>query len=440
MHDAIVIGAGVAGLAAASRLREAGLDVVVLEARDRIGGRIWTQHPDGLGVPVELGAEFIHGETPEIHEVARKAGLRLVDIAGRRWTTRRGKLGLLDDFWERLDAVMRRLDDTRQPDRSFADAVKRMRGVSAQDRKIAIQYVEGFHAADTHVISERSLAEGGSPRGDVRERRIGRVVEGYSAVVEALAAPVRDVIRLGAVVSEVRWRKGRVDVEWTDHGGTRRDSTIARAVVIAVPLGVLNAPREMLGHIEFEPAVAQRELASELAMGTVTRVAMQLDEPFWVTGKFAKQVGDARFDTMSFLHATNPVSFPVWWSQYPMRAPVLVGWRGGPEAARMAEWSRETVIRAAVGSLATILSMSVRAVERHVVAAFTHDWTNDPFARGSYSYVTVGGDEAAGAIARPVAATLFFAGEHADKDGRNGTVHGAIASGWAAAAKLMRAR
>ena len=438
-RSAIVVGAGVAGLAAARCLREAGLEVTVLEARDRIGGRVWTEHPQGLGVPVEIGAEFIHGATPEIDRLAREARLRVVDIAGRRWTTRRGKLVLLDDFWEQLDRVMRRLDEEREPDRSFADAVARMRGLSSQQRKLAIQYVEGFHAADTHVISERALAEGGSPRGDVRERRIGRVVEGYDAVVNALANPVRDVIRVGAVVDGVLWSGDGVEVRWTDHGSARRESSTARAAVIALPLGVLNAPRGSLGHVAFEPPLRRKERAAELlAMGTVVRVALQMDEPFWTDEKFAARIGDERFDTMSFLHAGNDVAFPVWWSQYPVRAPLLVGWRGGPGATHMAQWSRERVIAEAATSLAGILSMSRRAIDRHVTAAYTHDWINDPFARGTYSYATVGGNEASAALGRPEGGVLFFAGEHADREGRNGTVHGAMASGWDAARALLR--
>src|SRR5437773_12415885 len=107
----VVIGAGAAGLAAARRLHERGMQVDVLEARDRIGGRVWTMHPESLGQPVELGAEFLHGETPELDEIAREAKLRILDIAGCRWIGVGGRLRLMDDFWERLDRVMRRLHE-----------------------------------------------------------------------------------------------------------------------------------------------------------------------------------------------------------------------------------------------------------------------------------------------------------------------------------------
>jgi len=442
MIDVVVVGAGAAGLAAARRLREGGLDVRVLEARDRIGGRVWTVRPEGLAVPVELGAEFLHGETPDIVKILREEQLRAVDIAGRRWISRRGRLSLADEFWEQLDRVMARLDASRKRDRSFADALKGMRGVSATQRKIAVQYVEGFHAADTRVVSERALADGGSPRGDVRERRIGRVVEGYDRVIAALAAPVQDAIRLGAVVSRIRWARGRVEVEWSDHGDARTDEVVARAVVIAVPLGVLAAPRDAVGRIEVEPALP-REIAAveQLAMGGVMKIALQLDEPFWANEQFAKHAGDERLDTMAFLHGMDPtLPFPVWWTSYPIRAPLLVAWRGGPGSYALAAKSREEAIGEATRSLASIVRMTRRSIEKRVVAAFMHDWIGDPFARGAYSYVGIGGDDAAATLARPVQGTVYFAGEHADQEGRTGTVHGAIGSGLAAADRVLKGR
>lgn len=436
--DVVIIGAGAAGLAAAQRLSSRGIDVLVLEARDRIGGRVWTLRPQSLTVPVELGAEFLHGETRELDEIARDAGLRRMDVAGRRWTSEGGQLRLMDNFWERLDRVMRRLHEARDPDRSFADALKRMRGVASADRQLAVQYVEGFQAADTGRISERSLAQGGSPREDVRERRIGRVLEGYGSIIDALAAPVLDRVRLGVVVTAVRWRKGRVEIESRAHAGEPMATIVARAAIIAVPLGVLQMPPGAVGGIEFDPPLRDKQRAAALlVMGGVVRVTLQLDHPFWTEKPFAKHVGDDRMDTLAFLQSRARVPFPVWWTSYPIRAPLLVGWRGGPGASEMAGMTRDEIVSSAIGSLATLFGMSRSGVQRHVVAEYTHDWINDPFARGAYSYVGVGGMNASGQLAKPVQGTLYFAGEHADREGRNGTVHGAIASGWRAADRTI---
>jgi monoamine oxidase len=436
----VIIGAGASGLAAAQRLASNGVDVIVLEARDRIGGRVWTLRPESLAVPVELGAEFMHGATPEIDDVVRDEQLRVIDIAGRRFLSAHGKLRIMDDFWERLDRVMRRLDERRTPDRSFAEALAKMRGLAATDRQLAIQWVEGFQAAEPDRVSERSLAAGGSPGDDVRERRMRRVVEGYDRVIAALAQPVLDRVQLGVTVTSIRWRAGHVEVETRSQGGGDPRVAEARAAVVTVPLGVLQIGPAAVGGIQFDPPIRDTlRTAAKLVMGAVVRVVLQVDQPFWADERFAKRVGDERLDTMAFLQSRSRVQFPAWWTPYPVRAPMLVGWCGGPSARQMMSLTRDEIVVAAFQSLATLLGMTKRAVERHVVTAFTHDWTNDPYSRGAYSYAAVGGDRASVQLAKPVQGTLFFAGEHADKEGRNGTVHGAIASGQSAADRVLEA-
>jgi monoamine oxidase len=434
--NVIVIGAGAAGLAAASRLSEKGAAVTVLEARDRIGGRIWTAHPSSLVLPVELGAEFLHGETAEIDEIVAADKLRSIDVAGRRWAPAGDRLRIIDDFWERLDRVMRRLDEDRDPDRSFAIALKAMRSAKPADRALARQFVEGFHAADLTLISEQSLAAGGSPRGDVRERRIGRVLDGYDAIVRSLAAPVLDRVQLGRVVTEIRWEKGSVSVASRDASGMAMSVVEGHAVCVTVPLGVLKTD-PAAGGLRFNPPIRRAKELQWLEMGTVAKVILQLDEPFWVERNFAKKVADERLDTWSFLHGRDDVPFPVWWTSYPVRAPVLVGWRGGQGALALSGLAKDEVIAAGLASLASLLGVSRRTVERRLVAGFTHDWTTDPFSRGAYSYVAVGGAGTPKRMAKPVESTIFFAGEHADAEERNGTVHGAIASGRAAADAIV---
>ena len=116
--DVAVIGAGAAGLSAARMLHEAGLEVIVLEARDRIGGRVFTIHDAASPVPVELGAEFVHGRAPELREVIDAASLTMVDISGTRRKVTPSRLRRFDDFFQRLDRVMRHFND-KGPDRSF---------------------------------------------------------------------------------------------------------------------------------------------------------------------------------------------------------------------------------------------------------------------------------------------------------------------------------
>ncbi|HET7199396.1 MAG TPA: FAD-dependent oxidoreductase, partial [Burkholderiales bacterium] len=204
--DAVVIGAGVAGLAAARALQDAGVDFIVLEARERIGGRIFTARDAELPVGVELGAEFVHGSAPELHEIVRAARLTLCDIEGERWQSRSGALRPLGEaFWSELEAVMSRLPDRARDDRSFQEFLKKRPGGKrlANARRLALQWVEGFHAADPSLISAVALAEGGSPGDDQRERRLGRILDGYDTVPRWIARDLTDRIRLGAVVTAV---------------------------------------------------------------------------------------------------------------------------------------------------------------------------------------------------------------------------------------------
>src|SRR5690242_5663269 len=213
LFDTIIIGAGAAGLACASRLCATGARFVVLEARDRIGGRILTVHAPDLDAPIELGAEFVHGEAEPVRDVASQFHVPRVDMSGTRFAHTRGRLRTDRDFWRRLDRVARRLNADGAKDRSFADALAaNRRSLSPADRAFATQYVEGYHAADTNLISEQALADGGFPEGNEHEQRIGRVLSGYGPMMERLAGVLRPQIRLGCVASRIAWKDGRVDV------------------------------------------------------------------------------------------------------------------------------------------------------------------------------------------------------------------------------------
>jgi monoamine oxidase len=440
MFDVAIIGAGAAGLAAARALDEKGLDVVVLEARDRIGGRVFTHRDRITPVPIELGAEFIHGAAPELDEILREASLAAYDISGQRWYVAGTQFRPMDDFWQRLDKVMRRLDEKRRPDRSFQEFLDTRPGGRrlAHERRLALQFVEGFHAADPTRISERALAGGGSPGDDVRERRIGRVMDGYDRIIQWLVEPLGDRVRTSAIATRIRWAPGNVVIEARHPDGRTRPSVEARAAIITIPLGVLKAPSGEPGAIEFDPDLrAKRQALDHLAMGSVVRITLRLSERFWASDWFAKQIGNKGLDTLSFLH-TGDDHFPIWWTSYPVTAPVMVGWHGGPGAAELSRLASEEIEDAAIGSLSRQFGISPRKMRGMVEAAWTHDWEHDPFSRGVYSYQTVGGVDAPGELARPLRGTLFFAGEAADPEARTGTVHGAIATGQRAAEEVQR--
>ena len=440
--DVAVLGAGVAGLAAARALAEGGLRAVVLEARDRIGGRIFTVRDDRLALPIELGAEFLHGGAPETMRLVRAAGLVAVDIEGERWRAERGRLFPLEDFWERLGEVMERLDAQRTPDRSLDDFLATNPGgrSRARERALVREFVEGFHAADASRVSERAIADGGNPGEDDEAARLGRILDGYDRVPRWLAAPLGDRVRLGVEVRHVAWRPGAVRLRCASTAGGRTLDVRARAAVVSLPLGVLQAPSGAKGAVEFEPPLppAHREALGQLAMGAVVRVCMLFAEPFWEADGVGKLRPGQSLARMSFLQGRGE-DVGVWWTAAPARVPMLVGWVGGPSAEALGRAPAAEIAARAARSLATHLGVPHRRVARQLVGWWTHDWQRDPYARGAYSYAQVGGSDAARRLARPVRRTLFLAGEAAAPDGRTGTVNGAIASGQRAARQLLRA-
>ncbi|HET9013915.1 MAG TPA: NAD(P)/FAD-dependent oxidoreductase [Gemmatimonadaceae bacterium] len=434
--DVVVIGAGVAGLAAARRLHEQGLRVVVLEARDRIGGRVFTQRDSRASLPIELGAEFLHGEAPEVRAIADNARLTPVDIVGGRWHAAHGRFTCIDDFWDRLDRVLRHADAARVPDRPIAALFAERPGGHrfAADRSLAREFVEGFHAAELDRISERSIADGGNPGADEEEQRLARLIGGYDAVPSWLAAPIASQIRLGVIASAVEWSPGRVVVR--GRSGDSAMTVRARAAVVTVPVSLLRAGARGRGAITFAPEVEPiRVAASTVEMGQVQRVAVLLDRPLIELLATRRRTMLAR---AAFVHARG-AEVPVWWTSYPLRSGLLVGWAGGPAA--MALGASPASLRGRVlRSLADTFGADRRTLDRHLVGTFHHDWSRDPFSRGAYSYALVGGSDAAATLARPLRGTLFFAGEATDPEGRTGTVHGAIATGHRAASQLRRAQ
>jgi monoamine oxidase len=440
--EVIVVGAGVAGLAAARELRAAGLSVLLLEARDRIGGRVLTLRDERLPLPIELGAEFIHGSAPETMEIVRDAKLTACDVTGQHWRADRGKLARVDDLWQRLDRVMRRLDPKRTPDRSFLDFLATRPGGRghARERALALEFVEGFHAADASRISERALAGGGSPGGDEEEQRLGRVLDGYDRVTEWLARGLDDALRLRTIVTRIEWERGSVRITARRGAGRPLLRLEARAAIVTVPLAVHKARPPQLGAIDFVPDLPRlRAAAKRLDMGCVVRLVLWLREPFWESGSLRKLPNRGRMTGLSFVHGAES-HVPVWWTAFPVRAPLLVGWSGGPAARALAREDRATIEDRALEALATHFGASRRRIDALVEACWMHDWEHDPFSRGAYSYPLVGGSAAATALARPVQDTIFFAGEHTTRRGRNGTVNGAIATGRRAAAEVLRSR
>lgn len=453
--EVVVVGAGVAGLAAARELAGAGIRVVVLEARDRIGGRIFTHRADGLAVPIELGAEFVHGAPAPLLDLVDEAGLRLVEGAEAHLVRGAdGRLGSRPSFGAATDAAGHDAGGggaDRAGDRSATEALRETLGPDGGDPEDpwspiagALGYVAGYHGAPPEALSAVALARAEAvASGDAVAHRL---VDGYDAVPAWLARrpgggePLD--LRLGHVVRHVRWHPGGVAV--TGEAGGAEFAVPARAAVLTLPIGVLQARPGVPGAVAFDPPLppSHRAALDGLAMGQALRLVVQCRRPFWTEPGALPAMRDGSGAELAFVHAPD-LPIPVWWTQRPVRAPLLVGWCGGPAAraleARLAAGGRGTARALAVGVLAPLFGSTGAAVDAEIVDVHVHRWGDDPFARGAYSYARVGAADAGAALARPVDDTLFLAGEGTVSDGHVATVHGAMSSGRQAARALCRA-
>ena len=432
-YDVVVIGAGAAGLAAAVRLTEAGRSVLVLEARDRIGGRIDTRHEPGLAAPVELGAEFVHGLAPVTRKWPARGGKSVLEVPDEHHRLVNGRLAPYDAFFEDAQRAFRRNKARASHDISFADFldVTLKDELSAGARAAARSMAEGFDAADTTRASAQSIVEEWTNESFIDSSQ-GRVEGGYTTL---LAEMVRAVpaslckVQLQTVVHKVAWENGSVEVEGKFLG--QPFVVIAPRVIVTVPLGVLQSRPGETGHIAFDPALSMKENAlRRLHSGPVVKLLLRFRSAFW------EQVDDAQHRDASFFHAENQ-PFNVFWTPLPVRAPLLVAWLGGPRVASVDP----------SGDVAHLAKQAVQSLDHvfgkqwdvgdELESAHYHDWQRDPFARGAYSYVGVGGGTAREQLRAPVAGTLFFAGEATDADADAATVTGALQSGERAANEVI---
>ena len=434
MHDVIVVGAGAAGLAAAAELGRAGWSVLLLEARDRIGGRVWTQREPGLAVPVELGAEFIHGRPRVTLSLLRQAALAPVPAPMVRMALQHGALRpRRDDVFASVQRMLRRhASALAVKDVSLATLLARTRHeLSDEARAFARMRARGYDAADPARVSARAIAEEWAGDG-IDESGHLRPAGGYGPLLDSLADGFEGSgvqVKLQTIVRTLRWERGAVVVEGTCRGKSFRAQ--ASRAIITLPLGVLQQPAGARGAVRFMPALVDKAPAlARLASGPVLKVSMRFRESFW------EEAHGARYRGISFFHVPR-APFPTYWTALPARAPLVVAWAAGPKAVRLAGVAAPDRIECAVRSFSSIFGRRL-TLDQGIQTAWCHDWQRDPFARGAYSYELVGGVSARRTLAAPVHDTLFFAGEATDSTGEHGTVAGALSSGIRAAREVLR--
>lgn len=425
--DTIVVGAGVAGLTAARLLAKAGRSVVVLEARDRVGGRVYTDRTDGL--VTDLGASWIHGVTDNPVAAAAEAfGLPTVEFTVGGYQPDSRPIAYYGPTGERLsdDAALAFADDVRAVDAALVTAVAASKAdASYRD------------ATETALASQGWSFERGER---VREFLQHRSEEQYGAWIEDLAAHGLDDdvidgdevvfpngydqlpgrlaagldIRFDQIVTRLRWSTEGVTV--TTGGGT----VTAGTAVVTVPIGVLQST-----DFTIEPALPEpnANALGRLTMNAFEKVFLRFSTKFWDEGVYAirQQGAEGRR----------------WHSWYDLTAlhgpPTLLTFAAGPVAREIREWSEQQVVDSVLAQLRRLYGDRVeQPTSVHITA-----WQDDPFARGSYAYMKLGSTTADhDDLATPIGGVLHLAGEATWTDDP-ATVTAALCSGHRAASNIL---
>lgn len=410
---AIVIGAGVSGLAAASHLTAAGVAVTVLEARDRVGGRV---HSVGWqGTTLDLGASWIHGiKGNPITKLAENAGVQTVQTEGESEIVApgadpRSATGIWEEtIWDALSEV-----GGNQINVSVLDAVNdyvEPHLLSASERTVLRTELTNLFDLNYGAPPEDLSASGAYADEEFKGADV-TFPRGYSGVFTPIADAL--TIRLSTTVTSIKATKAGVSVI------TKSGTYTADRVVVTVPPTVLAS-----GAIAFDKfADAHLEVASRVPLGCLSKTALIWDRPFW----------EKDSDWHNIVGA-DPVRWVSWFSPRHGASNVLIGFNGG-QPARDYEAAPPAAVQA--DAMDTLRQMYGNAIPEPR-AVITTAWSLDPFVNGSYSFVPVGGTVADRvALSQPLEKRIYFAGE-ATTDRYFGTVHGAWLSGLRAAKQALK--
>jgi monoamine oxidase len=428
--DAIVVGAGASGLAAARELSRRGKKIILLEARNRIGGRIHTVKGEGFDVRIEAGAEFIHGNLPLTLRMLQEYGIVYHAVEGDIWNVKQGK------FSQGYDAIPHRhLLEQKLNQLTVDISVDQFieyyfPGTDHQEMADAIRgFVKGYDAADTARASALAFKKEWEAEQSWEQYRING---GYGLLMNALWQECHEhgvKLFLSEVVKEIHWNASQVEVI-TDV----KTSYTADQVLITVPLGIWQAPAGAEAGIGFFPPLPEKtEAAYALGYGHVIKFVLEFKKVIWKDIALKKSTG-ADLRHLFFLFSNETV--PTWWTQEPNEVPVLTGWLAGPSALQYTG-DEQQMIDDALRSLSSIFGMELEKLKNELLTARVFHWTNDPYSLGAYSYATLEAEQFMKQLMQPVRQKLFFAGEALDRGYGTGNVEAALGSG-IEAAKEMR--
>jgi monoamine oxidase len=417
----LVIGAGMAGLAAARMLHDRGYRVQVLEARDRLGGRIWTstKWPD---MPLDLGASWIHGidgnPLTELADIAKAERLEIsydssvtYDSDGNELSPE--KESRLESLRQQFYRALRRAQegDSDQSIRDFVESWSRKIEADEESKRL-LNFILSSEIEQEYSGSAERLSTHWYDSSEEFDGEDALFAKGFSVLVDFLAKDL--TIRKGEIVRRVDWRGDKVIVT------TKEDEYIADKVIVTLPLGVLKA-----NQVEFLPNLPKPTLdaIAKLEMGTLNKCYLRFSEVFWPED----------VDWLGYI----PTVHGTWteWVSFARVAghPTLLGFNAGNRAREIEAWSDQQIVDDAMQTLRIMFGKKIPEPIDYQITR----WHSDPFSFGSYSFNSVGSrPNLRRRLATPLSGKLFFAGEATDEH-YFGTVHGAYLSGLRAANEVM---
>lgn len=418
----VVIGAGLSGLAAAQELHRQGHEVVVVEARERIGGRIWTSSK-WTDMPLDFGATWIHGtQGNPLTDLAAQINAKRLTTSYDRTVTyntsgqplSKAEEARLEDFRKQVFGKLKKAQH-KDPDVSIQQAIKSlMRQVDKSSESYRfINFILSSEIEQEYSGSTERLSAQWFDSAQEFDGNDDLFVQGFRVIPEFLAQGLQ--IELGQVVKEIQWHQSPVRVI------TQKAEFLADRVLVTLPLGVLQA-----GKVRFTPELPRNKqnAIAKLGMGVLNKCYLRFADVFWA----------ANVDWLEHISASHG-EWTEWVSfKRVANMPILLGFNAADRGRAIEAWSDKQIVASAMQTLRTIYGVSIPEPIDYQITR----WATDPFSLGSYSYNPVGAvPKMRQELAAPLGRSVFFAGEASNEE-YFGTAHGAYLSGLRAAKEILQ--